>query len=214
MIIVSDRKKFIFIHIPRTAGRSVSEALRMHGNFFYKREKRYRLMSKYIHERPRLKFFQDHTKALNIKKKLSTYDHYFSFTFVRNPYSWLVSVYHFTEKMYKQKDIRFSDMFPVYEQSKNFYEFAKIVCAEKKQPFFQKNFVVDENGKLIVDYIGNFENIKNDFNAITDKIGVRSTLKHTNKSSHNNYKEYYNEDLRNTVFEAFKDDFDFFGYEK
>ncbi len=57
--------KFIFIHIPKTAGTSIAETLGI----------------------PQ----KDHRKASEIKQNTKDWDSYFKFVFVRNPWDWVVS---------------------------------------------------------------------------------------------------------------------------
>jgi len=66
--VISDRHKFIHIHIPKTGGTSVSVALG------YPEGKT-----------------PDHRRARVIKKGVKDWDSYFKFTFVRNPWDLVVS---------------------------------------------------------------------------------------------------------------------------
>lgn len=76
----------------------------------------------------------------------------------------------------------------------------------------QKEFVVDENGKQIVDFIGRYEQLSQDFQYICYVVELDATLLHMNKSLRRDYRTYYNERTRRLVEEHFKEDLDFFGH--
>src|SRR3989339_560859 len=78
----------------------------------------------------------------------------------------------------------------------------------------QKNFVCSENGEVLVDFIGRYENIQNDFEKICKTIGIEKIkLPHTNISNHKPFMDYYNEKTKKMVYDAFGEDFKMFNYE-
>ena len=94
-MIISDKKKFIFIHIYKTGGTSIRRCLEKYDssyNFFHF------IKSKFTENsvlRPTLT--HKHSDAKTIRKTIGAeiYDNYFSFCFVRNPWEWQVSLYNF-----------------------------------------------------------------------------------------------------------------------
>ena len=64
----------------------------------------------------------------------------------------------------------------------------------------------------MVDFVGRFENYKNDTNFILSKMGVNRKIGHNRKSIRSPYQNYYNENTINLVSELWKDDIDFFNY--
>ena len=74
------------------------------------------------------------------------------------------------------------------------------------------NWLTDEKGEVIVDFIGRFENLKNDFQFICEKIGVTADLPFVNKSEHKEYQYYYNDETREIVRRWFENDINLFKY--
>jgi uncharacterized protein YpuA (DUF1002 family) len=79
----------------------------------------------------------------------------------------------------------------------------------------QLDWFTDKNGKIIVDFIGKFENLNNDFNIVKNKLNIDVQLPHSNitnlKKKH--YTEYYTQKTRDIIAEKFKVDIEYFGYE-
>lgn len=145
-----------------------------------------------------------HAKALNIKKALGDeeYNKLSKFAFVRNPYSKIVSSYFFNKQ---------SELFPVsffnkvkkgrYSQA---YRYFFGISSAKILPFklwffiypHKKNieYVTDNEGNVIVDYIGRTEYLNKDLINILNKIGIDTTgikLKKINTSKHGEFMKYF-----------------------
>lgn len=206
-MIISNEKKFIFIHLPKTAGMSIKKALKKYddrGLILKMLDTPIARRIPYVKDMNPLKF---HGKAFEFQEYLSEeiFNKYFKFVFVRNPWSWLVSMYYYIienswHHLYKIVNrMSFSKFLYWRKTSSNFY--------------LQKDFVVDKNDNIIVDYIGKVENIKQDFDNICNKIKVDAKLPHKNKSGHKNYKKYYNHETIKLVEEHYAADIDLFDYE-
>ncbi|PXV62283.1 sulfotransferase family protein [Halanaerobium congolense] len=189
-----DKHKCIFIHIPKAAGTSVSYAL--FGDNIGHRKIKY------------LKIFNE-----------EKFDEYFKFTFVRNPYSRIVSAYNFLMQggMHKIDDNW------AKENLYQFENFDQFILALKENDIAQKilnwqhfapqhKYICDYDFNIMVDFIGKLENINKDFNYIKNKLNINSNLSHKNKSKHKHYSEYYTEETKNIVKKLYKKDFDMFGY--
>ncbi len=71
----------------------------------------------------------------------------------------------------------------------------------------------DGRGSILVDYVGRFENIDEDFHYVCDHLGLpRLDLPMTGKTKHKSFCEIYNDDTEEIVREHFKMDIERFGY--
>lgn len=189
-------KKFIFIHIPKTGGRSMRVVLKKrHPNS----EKLYE-PSIWLHPN-----INDYIKdGYNI-------DEYFKFAFVRNPWDRLLSNYHFRIQILRSEDtasVSFRD-WVINSKTREGHSFLNTVEMYKTQYSY-----ITFNKTKMVDFIGRFENLQQDWDFICDQLQIkRQALPHNNKSSHSSYRDYYDEDTVNIVREYFKEDIENFGYE-
>ncbi|MBT8445756.1 MAG: sulfotransferase family 2 domain-containing protein [Gammaproteobacteria bacterium] len=206
-MIVSHDKKFVFIHVYKVAGQSVRAAL---NDYVEKPETAIGRLAERVSQLGWLNRFRSispHATALQAREHLGheVYDSYFTFAFVRNPWDWQVSLYHFMKQ---------SPLHPQYWLSRQFSDFDDYIewrCKSDRK--LQKSFLTDAHGKLIVDYIGRFETLNEDFAKICDKVGIESKLPHKNRSKHEGYKKYYNDKTRALVAEYFAEDIEFFDYQ-
>lgn len=187
---ISHAHKFIFIHIPKTGGLSVVDALMP-----YCDEK------EYTHGHPYQSTYYDFCDAEN----------YYQFSFVRNPFSRLVSSYTYLKKGGICKyDEKARDRLGL--QNKTFEEFVKdfnpmdsAVHLMPQVRFFNKDIDKVKIFKL--------ENIQSDFSIICDKIGIeKKKVPHINKSDHRHWREYYNEETINVVSCKYAEDLELFKY--
>ncbi|TAH39186.1 MAG: transposase [Bacteroidetes bacterium] len=209
-MILSHQKKFIFVHIYKVAGSSIRSVLskyddRDSSDLSIFNNSRIWMEQKFFRTETS---FLTHLKAREIQKMIKEVDfnNYFKFSFVRNPWDWQVSLYYFMMQSTNHRQHK------LVSKMKNFEEY--LDWRINKDLDFQKHFVCDSKGKLLVDFVGRFENIQADFDHICDRIYIpRFRLPVKNTSNHLHYKEYYTSKTRKWVEEAFKEDIELFGYE-
>ncbi len=78
-----------------------------------------------------------------------------------------------------------------YPKDITFDEFIKQRSSKRKSNTAQLKFLTDDDGSIIVDFIGRFENIENDFKYICDKLGIRASLEKLNMTERKEYDKYY-----------------------
>ena len=155
---------------------------------------------------------------INEKEIKSKYPDYFKFCFVRNPWDRLVSLY---ESKINNRDVskyvlgkKYGDLF---HRNMGFEEFIKTlfnIPKENIDPHFasQLSLISDAEGRVLVDFIGRFENLNSDFTYISDKIGIKSKLCHVNKTNRKRYRRYYSKEIKESISKRYEDDIGFFGY--
>jgi hypothetical protein len=203
-VLVSHRYRFIFIHVYKTAGMSVRRALDPFAEGRWRRQ-----VARFTHRAgipfPRTGFL--HLSARQIREELgpAVYDRYFKFAFVRNPWAWQVSLYHY---MLSRRDHQQSDF---VRGLGGFDPYIRWRVAEEVR--LQRDLLNDAEGRLIVDYVGRMETLNDDFAAICQAIGLKHhALPHKNRSAHKDYRDYYTDETRELVAKAFAPDIEAFGY--
>jgi len=66
-------------------------------------------------------------------------------------------------------------------------------------PRQQKDWLIRDNGVLVVDFVGRFENLVASIDAINKRLGINIVLPHENRSEHSDYRHYYSEKTRDYV---------------
>lgn len=232
-MVVSHKKKLIFIHIPKCAGTSIVEnfydksTFDLHNlgientfvKFLYFKNN---TINKIIHNLSIINFSnmidEKHLIAhlpmnLYVSKGLITkqqYHQYYSFSVIRNPYDRFYSMYKFLCSSLKLTPIDF--VLYVKNIFKN-----KDKDNDNRYQFFQPQyiFICDKNYNLEIDEIIRFENLDFEYSKLVKKYKLNK-LCHLNKSNDviglNNF--YSIDFIKKNVYKLYKKDFDIFNYDK
>jgi len=201
-MIISSFYQYLYIHIPKNAGSSVSWSLtHYHGGFFreQKHDTYYIAIQNYPHEA-----------------------HYFTFAFVRNPFTRLVSWWNYlnstegNRESSKNRIKLFLEDVPtfkafVYALPKNHKGRLKFFYFQKPQYDY-----LSTCGKIGIDFVGKVENLKEDWGKICDQFNWEEKLEMPVKKKTKTveyYEDYYTEEMTEIVFDYFKKDFKEFNYE-
>ncbi len=77
----------------------------------------------------------------------------------------------------------------------------------------QHEYLYDDNGSCLVDFIGKIENIENDFEKLCHLLSIDTVrISRKNRSYHRRYWHYYNAKTRAIVAEYYARDIKCFGY--
>ena len=134
---------------------------------------------------------------------------YFKFGFVRNPWDRVVSLYRRKEGLQMQEKMTF-------EEFVTWIKYSSSTCVHPTPHVNQLDWLVDSHGNVLVDFIGRFETLQADWEAISKKIGAKSTLPHykknTEKDNKKHYTEWYSKKTKDIVEAKFRTDIEYFGY--
>ena len=195
-MIVSPRTRSIFVHIQKTAGASIEEALRAQDP----------AAGAGLHEGRR------HMTAREIRALVGapTWDAYFKFAFVRNPWDRLVSWYHMCMQVAEPNPFSryVREVAPTFER---FVTHATTGMGERTTRN-QLDYLTDDAGTVIVDFVGRYESLAADYATVTRRLGIDAALPHVNTSAHRDYRDYYTDATRDIVGERFARDIARFGY--
>lgn len=191
-IIGHDTHKCIFLHIPKTGGMSVSKSL-------------FGAIS------------LGHITPFGYKTIYGSkiFNDYFKFTFVRNPWDRIVSVYHYLkEGGFAPEEKKWIEILKPYDT------FNKFICEwfikgefNDKVHFLPQYIFLFDSDRLMVDFIGRYEFLEQDFMYVCDKIGTSSLLLKINTSKRiPDYRQYYTEESKKIVAEYYSKDISLFKY--
>ncbi|HSS98941.1 MAG TPA: sulfotransferase family 2 domain-containing protein [Terriglobales bacterium] len=218
-MLLSDTSKVLFVHIQKTGGETVASILK-----------------KNVPDTRALGAKHEFARSGELRLG-DAWNNYFKFAFVRNPWDRLVSWYSMITRARqitrlqawlnsrKRRHLRQTVSNPmwryVYENCATFEGFIKTCTAEIESAegarysfaYNQLDYLVDEDGKLLIDFVGRFENFSEDLHACAKKAGLRlRQIPRANVSSHRHYSRYYTPELEEIVKERFARDIKSFGY--
>lgn len=197
MILNINDKKFIFVHIPKCGGTSISYCMSKDNKEFYK-------YNSFRHNT----LEQDIEHCNNQKNSLNI-NNTFIFSSVRNPWDRIVSIYHF-HRILKENE------YPWVEFCKkhSFLDFIKYSEENHKKMIVFTPYVkfLCQDEQLKSDYIIDFNNIQHDFKFISSLFNITNSLPKINKTDHKNYKFYYNSYSEEIIRNHFIKDIEFFKF--
>ena len=194
---ISHEHKAIFIHVPKTAGTSITNYLRK----LKFRQLNYHCATDGSNDDATGLFV--HGTAWRVSRGLQNiWDEYFKFAFVRNPWDRMVSCYKNRAKSYSD----FGKFLNDYPYPKNHNLIWHTIP--------QLTHVSDLNGNIIVDSIGKYENLQSDFDNFLSDVNIKSTkLPKLNSTKRLHYSEYYKSDKQiEFIYDLYKSEIDRFGY--
>lgn len=205
-VIISTQHQFIFFAVPKTGTHSIRHALRPHlaegdmeqVGLFVQKSFPFPELSALGH---------GHLGVQQVRPVLGadTFDSYFKFAFVRNPYDRFISYCAFMSRQTGQ-----------FEASPQAFMRHVIRDQPPLQHILfrpQHEMLCDADGKVAMDMIGRVETMQADYDAICARIGIPTTaLGQVNASRHQHYTSYYNDELRELVARMYVRDIELFGY--
>ena len=189
--VISKEKKTLFFHIAKTGGSSIF-------NLLQKNNLDDGILSdKNLNYNEKVEYFLD---------VIDHWDEYYKFTFVRNKYDQLISLYHYDktllnsisfEKFIKEHVSRDSNYFPNYDY------------------WIDQYFLTTIDDKPIFNFIGQFENYKNDLVKVCDQINIEYEDIRANigKYKRTEKRTYYNDELKQLVDQKFESEIKYYNWD-
>ena len=141
----------------------------------------------------------------------------FRFAFFRNPFDRLVSAYAYFQMEWTHQMVK-DDVEKYALIHKDFREFVlkgvgdgRVLGQTHCRP--QVSWITDESGKVIVDFLGHYETLQQDFDQVCRRFGwEEKPLKLMNFTQHPSYREVYDRAMIDTVMSVYRMDFEVGGY--
>ena len=214
-MIISNSHKFIFIHNPKTGGSSLSNEFQPYGYRFSGQHEKIQNYSRLLlKESYRIGLFRKHIPARDLKKKVpqKIWDSHYKFGIVRNPYDRVISFYNYMKQLPNKRKV---SEFEGYGRIEDYLDDLTTKDLTQEPWHCQYYYFTDVNKQIIVDYLGRFESLEEDYESICKNIGLPdSPLKHMNKSRRErNIHKVLSPDSIEKINRIFQDDFEIFNYE-
>ncbi len=244
MVFINDKIKALFLHIPKCGGCYIRDILTMEYDFKELTSLKHEEYDSFFENKNDIKLNEDTDK--HTIRKMGKYrymithqevdkeifDTYFTFTFVRNPYTRIYSAYLYLKRLLTEtkEGNKTRNSFENKEYFTDFNTFIKNYKNVNNISYFhafitQYDQLCDFSNNIKINYIGKQENLDIDFLKILHILGVNE-IKHSkelyynirNNSSEiddtNSIKELYNEESFDFVNRYFEKDFKIFHYDK
>ena len=185
-LVVSQEKKVLYLHVAKTGGSSIVRLLKNNG------------LDDGILSNKRA----DHTEKLAYFTEVANnWDDYYKFTFVRNKYDLLISLYN-------------------YDAQLNGAYSLPSGCSDTFVKKIQYNNLIDQyylthlDNEPLFDFVGEYHTYTEDLNKVCDHLGVVNTEVRVNEGNYDRSKKdsYYSEALRENLRNKFPQEFEHFGW--
>lgn len=190
---ISHNKKFVFLHLPKTAGTSINSTLSNYATY-----------SKSI-------AYSKHSSLNDIRNEIgdSKFDEYFKFTIVRNPWDRILSLYFWGIQIKPGKSIQSN------WHKDSFDRWIKTTFINDRLYNIWPNQIdlMTIDDKPQIDFVGRFENLQSDWRFICEKLEIKDELQFLYSTKHKPFYEYYDNEAIAIVKKYYEKDIKEFGYE-
>lgn len=186
----SFRHRYLFFAVPKTASTSIVQALLAQDD------------AELIP--PKHKYAKEARRDL----PRDIWSGYFKFAFVRNPFDWMASWY-----FYRSQN-NFRDGADPYHSFTGDRSFADFVRYDTEWPRTQTEFLTDDTGQWLMDFVGNYECLQEHFDLVCERLGMgKQRLPKLNISPNEIHpSSLYDDELVRLVAERNADLIEEFGY--
>jgi len=210
-MILSPGRKYVFIHAPKTGGTAMALALEgramkddiMLGDTPKARKRRRRFKDVRTHGR-----LWKHSTLADIDGLVPTFDGFFTFTLVRNPWDRMVSYYHWLQTQDFEHPVV---ALAAREPFETFVQSRLVRKSIRANP--ARSYMTDVKGVERCDAYIRIEALQEDAAPLWAHLGFSLNLSQVNASERDtDYRTYYSDAARQAVAEDCSEDIARFGY--
>jgi hypothetical protein len=203
-MLVSESHRFLFVHVQKTAGTSLTTSLAPHA-LSPSGSRLNKLLSDLGLRRDwRRVFLRKHASLRKAQEVLpaEVYGSVCKFAFVRNPWDRLLSWYHYVQATPSHADC---------QPGEPFADFARRFIAKDRRS--QWWMIVDRSGALGLDFVGRFEALEDDVARLGEKLGIAGlALPRAPGGKPRDYRPAFDDKLAEEVQQAWRTEIEAFGY--
>lgn len=189
--------KFIFVHVPKTAGNSLQNILKDYSEDRIVANEDQDGVERFSVESPTVPTSKHSNLKVYHENLPGVFSELYKFGCVRNPWDRMISYY-----------------FSPHRKTGDFMR-KEFIHLLKKTPSAISYLTLDgtEDGDIGVDAVLKFESLSEDFSAVCQRIGIdNQPLPHRNASKRRHYSAYYDQELIDLVAAKFRREIELFGY--
>ncbi len=203
---ISIKFGLLFVHIPKTGGSSIEQALEVRGlenagtnepvpDIAFGKLDGVHLQHLTVRELDARGYLDGPAKG------------YFRFSMVRNPWDRMVSEFEYQRRRGVLEEQGLAD----FDEFVNAIRDGHFDDNVHFRP--QVDFLVDDSGEIAVDQVGRFEKLASDFRSVCSAAGVAApALPALKQTRHGHFASYYDDRTRTIVADRFAADIDRFEY--
>jgi|GEM_PF-1334313 len=225
-MIINNTYQFIFIHIPKTAGCTVTDVLSKYTKICDQEIGGTALANSLVPYYLQRFGLGMHSTSTEIKEIIGDemWMRYKKIAFVRNPYERAYSIYNFMQRRYQNEN------FDAYEPIAAFTTFYEFITSEYFQTHGPDNlflpqvyWLLDEQRKIDIDYLDHVESLEDNLTKMLEVCGlpkiaeseqhILPTINRSVSSKSALYEELYaHPEIEKIIYRRYAEDFDLLGY--
>ena len=204
-MIVCDKNKFVFIHIPKNSGTAMTKELQ-------KTYKNTKLLMQCERDGKNIGIDKMHLYYDVIYEFIpkNVLDNYLKFCIIRNPYNKIYSAWNFIKERHGYSNV---NDFIKYKLNEEFIYGKQIIPGNARVHYRpQFTFVYDNKNNKFADFIIRYENLNEDISKMNENYGLNIKL-YDNGNTKQSYINFLNKESILKINSLYKKDFELFNYE-
>ena len=205
-MIVSHAKQFIFFAVPKTGTHALRELLSLHkGPEDWEQQILFGQQQSPIAEIAKIQHGHISVQQIAPHFDQASWQGYFKFAIVRNPFDRFISICFFLNRknpLFLETPLQWMKSAIIAPQFR-----ARVLV---RPQYLQLSHA---QGNTAMDYVGRYEMLQDSVDEICDRLQIESRLlQKKNASQHQQYREYYDQELKSAVASFYAQDLKRFNY--